>query len=476
MSNHHDTTDPAEEQPITLRGPAELVDALPYLLGFWPSDSVVLVTLHGDRARFGGRLRLGIPPGPEEWRPAAEHLAEYAVEASERRGARPDGILVFLCQDPDGARSESGRQVMERLRPFAQQLRTACGALDVPVLEALCVSDGRFWSYCCPDARCCPPEGTETVLPGTSVMAAAATYAGLRVRGSIKQMESRIQPRDSVCTPDQARAFDAAGRVIVPEILGGGRAAVAARTLTLARDLVRRLDAAQGRPSGTPETEAVSEAEADALDDILVLDEEVAALVLGLQDRETRDKAAAWADERGSGAALRLWRALARRCAGIYVEYAAAPLVLTAWFAWAAGDEPEARVAVSRALTVDPDCRLARLLHEAYNRGLDASAMRTCFGETGATGADPAGRTPRPASPVPAGARADTSGQAGRRGPRARALRAVPRGVLRRARPRLPRPPGSGDALHRTVERPSGGAARRRSRPRGGRRGRASER
>ena len=83
---------------------------------------------------------------------------------------------------------------MERLRPLAQRLRTACGTLDVPVYEALCISDGRFWSYCCPDARCCPPEGSALALPGTSVMAAAAAYAGIQVRGSLRQMEGRLAP------------------------------------------------------------------------------------------------------------------------------------------------------------------------------------------------------------------------------------------------------------------------------------------
>ncbi|WP_143660431.1 DUF4192 family protein, partial [Streptomyces fradiae] len=143
MNAHHDHTGPhdagsagrpvpvttagfTEEPHVTLRGPAELAEALPYTLGFFPTDSVVLLALHGEHGRFGGRLRLGIPPSPREWTPVAEQLAECLVEGCERRGSRPDGIVVFLCQDP--ARGESGRRVMERLRPFAQKLRTACGA------------------------------------------------------------------------------------------------------------------------------------------------------------------------------------------------------------------------------------------------------------------------------------------------------------------------------------------------------------
>ncbi len=182
---------PAEPR-ITLRGPAELADALPYLLGFHPTDSIVLVALHGGSGRFGGRVRVGLPASPQEWPDIADQLADCLVTGSERRGPRPDGIVVFLCQDP--AADGTGRQVMERLRPLAQRLRTACGGLDVPVREALCISDGRYWSYCCPDTRCCPAEGSVLALPGTSVMAAAATYAGIQVRGSLREMEERLTP------------------------------------------------------------------------------------------------------------------------------------------------------------------------------------------------------------------------------------------------------------------------------------------
>lgn len=157
-TNPHESRGSTESQQITLRGPAELADALPFMLGFHPTDSVVLVALHGEHGRFGGRVRLGIPRSAAEWPSTAEHLAECLVEGCARRGTRPDGIVVFLCQDP--APGETGRHVMERLRPFSQRLRTACGELDIPVYEVLCISDGLHFSYVCPDTRCCPPDGT----------------------------------------------------------------------------------------------------------------------------------------------------------------------------------------------------------------------------------------------------------------------------------------------------------------------------
>lgn len=372
MNKHHEPTGPAdgEQQQITLRGAAELADALPYMLGFHPTDSIVLVALHGTRGRFGGRLRLGIPASPHEWLPVAQHLAECLIEGSERRGARPDGIVVFLCQDP--AEGETGRAVMERLRPLAQWLRTSCGALDVPVPEALCISGGRFWSYCCPDSRCCPAEGTAMAIPGTSVMAATAAYAGIRVRGSLREMESRLEPLRTPSMADQEQALDSAGAALLPRILhGGSREQVGAETLRLARRLMKRLGERATLDMGRPS--------ADARDDRLISHAEAAALILGLQDRDTRDRAAAWMEGPEAHRALRLWRALARRCVGPYAEHAAAPLSLAGWVSWSTGDEPSARVALSLALRVDPEYVFARLLHQACNDGLDPEDLRRCL-------------------------------------------------------------------------------------------------
>ncbi|MFE4539457.1 DUF4192 domain-containing protein [Streptomyces scopuliridis] len=381
MNKHHEPTGPADEQQITLRSPAELADALPYLLGFHPTDSIVMVALQGERGRFGGRLRLGIPRSPKEWPPVADQLAECLIEGSERRGGRPEGIVVFLCQDPRAG--ETGRQVMERLRPLAQRLRTACGSLDVPVHEALCISDGRFWSYCCPDVRCCPPEGTGLALPGTSVMAAAAAYAGVQVRGSLREMEARLEPWRTPAAEEQERALDDAGAALVPRILSGGsRERVGEETLRLARALIGRLkETPGGGPAGT-----------DAEDDRLITHEEAATVILGLQDRETRDRAAEWMEGPEAAPALRLWRALSRRCVGPYAEHATAPLTLAGWVAWSTGDEPSARVALGLALRLDPEYVFARLLHQACNEGLDPETLRRCLREERAARALPGPR------------------------------------------------------------------------------------
>ncbi|MFB7499036.1 DUF4192 family protein [Streptomyces sp. NPDC056161] len=387
MTNHSEPTGPAEnsdftarkaldgraghDTQVTLRTPAELADALPYLLGYRPEDSIVLVALHDrdGRGRFGGRARLGIPANRDDWGAAARQLAQGLVTGGERRGARPEQIVAYVCQEP--AKGESGREVMLRLQPLAQLLRTECGALDVPVIEALCISDGRFWSYCCPSKVCCPDDGSPMGLPGTSVLAAAATYAGLHVRGTLRELRARLLPWETSAALAQETALDTAGMALVPRILDDtARAEVAQETLVLAEHALGRFAAV------TPVSGMVP---ADLRDDDLLTHDEAARLILGLQDRTTRDRAAAWMEGDEAAPALRLWRALARRCVGPYGEHAAAPLTLAGWVAWSTGDDLEAREALAMALGADPDYLFARLLHQACNEGLDPEAIRRCL-------------------------------------------------------------------------------------------------
>ncbi|MBT2450336.1 DUF4192 domain-containing protein [Streptomyces sp. ISL-43] len=382
MTNNHEAHTPsdgpspgpsgaADAPRITLRSPAELADALPYMLGFHPTDSLVMVAVHGEGGRFGGRLRVGLPLTSAEWEDTARQVADCLIRGSVRRGSKPDGIIVFLCQDPCG--DEGGQRVMTRLRPLAQRIRLACGALDVPVLEALCLSAGRYWSYCCPDERCCPAEGSALAAPGTSVMAAAATFAGLRVRGSLREIERRLIPLRGKVAEEMEGALDRAAVALVPKILDGAtREEVGAETVLLARALMQRMTLAPPVEGGT---------RADDWDDALLGHEEAASLILGLQDREIRDIAAEWMEDEEAAPALRLWRALARRCVGAYAEHAAAPLTLAGWVSWSTGDEPTARVALGLALRADDEYRFAQLLHHACNEGIDPEGLRQCLRE-----------------------------------------------------------------------------------------------
>ncbi len=361
---------PGSTADVSVRGPAELADALPYLIGFYPDDSIVAVALHGERGRFGGRLRVGIPETEKERQLIAPQIAECLEVSSLAHGSRPDGALVFFCKEP--AAGAGGKDVMEELRPMAQEIRRACGELNMPVYELLCLSDGRYYSYCCPDSHCCGPDGMPLAEPGTSAMAAAAAYAGIRVHGSLREMEKRLIALGPPFADEQARALDAAGSALTHRLLTpDGRCRVREETLALAERLMERFH--RHAPVTTAETAC------DAHDDGLLSHDEAAVMILGLQDRNTRDRAAAWMEGLDVRPALRLWRALCRRCVGPYADHAAAVLTLAGWVAWSGGDAPAARIALGRALRTDPDYRFAQLLHQACNEGLDPELLRQCL-------------------------------------------------------------------------------------------------
>ncbi|MEV0323581.1 DUF4192 domain-containing protein [Streptomyces sp. NPDC050658] len=434
---------PVDETLVTLRTPAELADALPYLLGFRPEESIVLIALHGERGRFGGRVRLGIPGRAEDWPSIAEQLAQCLVSGCERRGAKPDGVVAFLCAEPVGG--ESGAQVMARLRSLAQVIRTSCGGLDVPVFEVVCISAGRFWTYCCPNQECCPPEGVPLLEPGTSVLAAATAYAGVQVGATPREMRARLTPWVTAGAADQEAALDAAGMAIVRRLLEeegeAGTSELAAETLDLARRVMARLDAA---PSVTGTLES------DLRDDELLAHDEAAALILGLQDRTTRDRAAEWMEGDDAAPALRLWRALARRCVGAYGEHAAAPLSLAGWVAWSLGDATEGQEALGMALTADPEYAFAQLLHHACAEDMDPEPIRRCLRREERTDRSAAEGQAEPSVPT---APADSTGE--------------PAG----AAPRLQHSAGAKGADMRVTVRP-----RAADRPRGTERPRGSER
>ncbi|CAM5393991.1 hypothetical protein SALBM135S_08107 [Streptomyces alboniger] len=457
------TGDQLDEPMVTLRTPAELADALPYLLGFKPEESIVLIALHGERGRFGGRVRLGIPERVEDWPCVAEQLAQCLVSGCERRGDRPDGIVAFLCREP-GA-EDSGQQVVERLRPLAQVLRTACGALDVPVFEVVCISDGRFWTYCCPDTRCCPPEGIPLLRPGTSVLAAASTYMGVRVDATQSGIRARLAPwTTGGAVEEQERALDAAGLALIPRMLDEEGQDTAEETLDLARRVLARLADAPTVPGTSA---------ADDRDDELIAHDEAAALIIGLQVRTTRDRAAAWMEGDAAPAALRLWRALARRCVGAYTEHAAAPLSLAGWVAWSLGDLVEGQEALDMALCVDSEYMFALLLHRACNEGMDPEPIRRCLrskseGDAPGTAAHQRSSDPEGESladqPSAGESREDFSPKdVSREDASSEGTPTDGSATSRRRRRRLPRPSGaagsppSGDTSPSGDTRPSGG-------------------
>ncbi|MGY0004213.1 DUF4192 domain-containing protein [Micromonospora sp. I033] len=146
-----------ERPRLAVRSPADLVAAVPYLLGFHPADSVVVVAVRGRRVVFAARGDL--PEPGRDPRPPARHLAEVVA----RQGT--DAATVI------------GYGPALRVTGAVDAVGEALDRAGLLVLDALRVTDGRWWSYLCAEPSCCPPEGTP-YDPAASQVSAAAVFAG----------------------------------------------------------------------------------------------------------------------------------------------------------------------------------------------------------------------------------------------------------------------------------------------------------
>ena len=155
---------PAPDIPLLrISGPADLLQAVPYLLGFHPQSSLVIIGL--DQSRLVVTVRLDLADLD------TRDVLGDAVTAMHRGGATE---LVAAIYDAGPRR---------RGRPLPWDAAVAsfvaeAARVDCAVIDVLVVVGDRWWSYACSDTECCPTEGRQ--LPDdVSAFSAAATYAGM---------------------------------------------------------------------------------------------------------------------------------------------------------------------------------------------------------------------------------------------------------------------------------------------------------
>lgn len=317
---------PADAAVHRLSGPTELLSAVPYLLGFHPRDSVVLVGLREGRLVVTARLDLA---------DAAQHGAlEQTVATMARGGA---GSVVAVIYPADGA--------AEDWPAFARRLAVVAGEVGCTLSDALLVRGDRWWSLICEVADCCPPEG-RPVDEATSTFAAYATYEGMVVLPDRGAVEGLLAP-----LPEEERRR--LGPVLAEEERAAVRAVLRGQHERRERSIKRALFAA-ARASDSPRAPRLG-------------DEEVARYGVALASTPFRD--AVWvAVDAGRLDGRPLWQELARRLPS---PHDAAALLLFGWSSWRAGEGPLAGMAAKRAIASDPGYTAADLLMAAVTSGLN---------------------------------------------------------------------------------------------------------
>ncbi len=332
-------TDMTQEAATKLRlsSPADLVEAVPYLLGYHPSDSMVALALRGARRRVVFTMRMDLPQ-PDEGDiagPLARNIVAHLAHAEADQA-----VLVVYA---NGTREPAG---LPQIR-LVEETTTALQRGRIDVVEALCVQDGRWWSYTCNRPTCCPTEGTAIPGLGASTVAATATYAGLVALPNREALEKMLDPIGFLNAHGMAQALSRAEEAMAARSTDrASLEAVRAESLTLLVDAV--------------------DTEADLSDDA------AARLIVGLEDITVRDACCEWTETDRQQPAFRLWVQLSRRATP---GFETVPLAMVAWFSWRSGDATLARIAVQRCLRSDASYSLALLLLEALDAAVNPATL-----------------------------------------------------------------------------------------------------
>jgi hypothetical protein len=317
-----------------------ILAVVPHLLGFHPSDSLVMLGIGGPHARIRLAFRYDLPDPPDD--ELATDIAAHAAAVL----ARQHLTMAIAVGYGSG----------EAVTPVVDVVGPALLAAGINVQDALRVQGGRYWSYLCRDPDCCPPDGVPFDSAGHPASAALAA-AGLTVRADRAELARTLAP-----------LADAAGPM--REAVGRAR--------QRAEALIDLGAAAAGGDPFLPIADAGRRSVKQAITryrrgGALIDDDEIAWLGVTLADLRVRDDAWARMDPQFHDAHQRLWIDLVRR---LPADFAAPPAALLAFTAWQAGDGALASVAIERALEADPEYSMALLLADALHAGLPPSAAR----------------------------------------------------------------------------------------------------
>jgi hypothetical protein len=318
-----------------------ILAVVPHLLGFHPTNSLVVLGIGGAHARIRLAFRYDLPDPPDA--ALAADIAAHAATVLDREHLS----LAIIVGYGDG---QAVTGVVDVVAPTLHEAR-------IEIQDMLRVHNGRYWSYLCADLRCCPAEG-RPYDPAGHPAAAALNAAGLAARASRDDLVGSLA-RDAESIEPMAlaieRARDRGVQLIEQSLTVAGGSDPLQSVADAGRRAVRQAVALYRRGGEF--------AGAD----------EAAWLGFTLVDLRVRDDAWARMDAAFNDAHQRLWTHLIRR---LPADFVAAPASLLAFTAWQSGDGALASIAVERALEADPEYSMALLIADALHAGLPPSAAR----------------------------------------------------------------------------------------------------
>jgi hypothetical protein len=314
-------------KPIRLRGAGDLYAAIPHLMGFHPTDSLVVLVLKDHLISM--TMRVDLP------RPRHRGMLAAQLEAPLLEHGATEVILAVVC-----APSEHMPEKLPH-EPLVTVLRHKLGGLGIEVVEAVwlpsCQKDAHWLCYLDIDCHGTLPD------PRLSALAAASAHEGNVT------FESRAAMA-AIAALDSSEALERRS-ALLDDLMTNSAEPDPGVELHRVRDAI---DAVAERKGPLPDAEIVALARALALP-------------------EVRDASMAFASEARSRLAERLWLELTRSCPA---PERAEPACLLAFYAYQRGDGGMASIALDAAEEACPGHMLTKLLRAAVGAALPPDEMR----------------------------------------------------------------------------------------------------
>ena len=315
----------------TLTSPHDLLAAIPFLIGYHPQDSLVLVALKDEAVGMAMRVDMPVGVSAEGYDLLASHFL--------RDGADGAFIVAYV-----GAGAVDPENVL--INTSAALVRAG-----IDIKESLIVRNNRFRSMICSDLTCCPPEGSAIPDLGSSRIAAEHVIAGHpmpfeNVNGLVQSIAAVASSFESVWADEVQAFWVSSDSEEIQELQRDGATAII--------DLVGEYREGRGAE-----------------------DRELAARVIGrLSDIQVRDFALGSHTDESADYYWAMWRDLLRIAPRGFV----APIAcLLAAMAYERGEGALAHKGLDRGLGDDDQYSLAHLLRRVFTAGWPPqsfSAMR----------------------------------------------------------------------------------------------------
>lgn len=311
----------------TVKTPHDLLAAVPFLIGYHPTDSLVIISVKNDALEMAMRIDYPINPPEGTYQLLVSHLKRDHAEAA-----------LVVAYEPSNA--QNGTEVL-------QELADAISKEEIPVRELMLVSKNRWRSMLCHDASCCPAEGNPIEDFQNSRIAAEQV-----ANGKVLPFSNSEGLSHSISATELANDLNWCAKVI------GFRIDVDDPELN-----IKQRDGA----------EAILLLADFYIQAGFSRDLDLMARVIGrLSDIQVRDYALGCHSPETLDAYLKMWRDLMRIAPPKFVAPVAS---LFAAISYENGEGALAHRALDRAIEDDPEYSLSRLLRRIFSSGWPPSGF-----------------------------------------------------------------------------------------------------